>query len=121
MTKKHDREFISHGRSIGISRSIGVSNTSRSEDAKSEMPAGSSDAGYAYYLRINAMAETLLNIDAFARSIGLTRHDGEDGDGLASRCHYRIDDLMRQHAKQAGDHRLIELMDMHDTIERFAP
>ena len=62
-----------------------------------------------------------MDIDAFAQSIGLTRHDGEDSDGLASRCHYRIDDLMRDRAKRTGDHRLIELMDLHDAIERLVP
>ena len=62
--------------------------------------------GNAYYLRINVMAATLLDLDALAQSIGLSRDLGEDSDDLASRCHYRIDDLMRERAYRARDHRL---------------
>lgn len=113
----------SRATSVGVSTTkfTGLRNSHCSDDRKHEMPSGSVDLGYAYYLRINAMAAALLDLDAFAQSIGLTRHDGEDSDDLASRCHYRIDDLMREHAKRARDHRLIELMDMHDTIERLVP
>jgi hypothetical protein len=53
--------------------------------------------------------------------IGLTREDGEDDESLSSRCHYRIDVLIRQHATQVGAHRIIELMHLHDTVERLAP
>ena len=62
-----------------------------------------------------------VQFDATARKLGLIRHAGEDSDGLASRCHYRIDHLMREHALQVGARRIIELMDLHDAIERLIP
>jgi hypothetical protein len=118
MTKRHI-ETINHSRSIG--HSVDISHCEMSDAPPSESYSVPHDPVHDYYLLINTMAAQLLDLDALAETIGLSRHDGEDNHDLASRCHYRIDDLMRQHALQVRALRIVELMDLHDAIERLVP
>jgi len=60
-------------------------------------------------------------LDAIASRLGLVRGDHEDADGFASRLHYRIDDLMREHARDIGVRKITYLMDLHHTIEQLVP
>lgn len=131
MIKKHI-ETVNHSRAIGrgISRtvanstsgiSVGISKCQMFDDRKSESYGGSPDAALSYYLRINAMAAELLDLDALAKSLRLTRYEGEDNDGLASRCHYQIHHLIREHALQVGAERILDLIALHDFVHRLAP
>ncbi|HEX2841389.1 hypothetical protein [Hyphomicrobium sp.] len=64
---------------------------------------------------------TTVNLDAIGHLIGLTRRPGECANDFASRCHYRVDAMMREHAHLVGETKFVELMDLHDAIEDCFP
>lgn len=61
------------------------------------------------------------SLEAIGKALGLTRDPDESSHDFASRCHYHIDALMRDHANLSGDDKVIELMDLHDAIEDCFP
>jgi len=60
-------------------------------------------------------------LDDIASRLGLVRGNHQDADGFASCLHYRIDDLVREHARDIGAQKITDLLDLHDTIERLVP
>lgn len=58
---------------------------------------------------------------AIGKALGLARAADETTHDFASRCHYHLDALMREHAHLCGDDKVIELMDLHDAIEDCFP
>ena len=111
---------------IAHSHSIGCASTTEgmSKGSSTNISVGTSesvDPAHAFYLRINQMAPLCTSLDALGNKLGLDRRNGEDDEALASRCHYRIDDLIRNRAVQVGAHEILQLMDLHEELARLVP
>ena len=65
--------------------------------------------------------KTAKKLQRLARALGITPGADGDGDALASDCHYRVDELIREHAREIGARKIIDLLEIHTTIERLTP
>lgn len=70
--------------------------------------------------RAEALVRTA-SLQGIGKSLGMTRRANENWDDFASRCHYRVDALLREHAHRKGDAKIITFMDVHDAIEACFP
>lgn len=62
------------------------------------------------------------NLESIGLIIGLKRSPSENADQFATRCHYRIDELMRTHAHGTRDKKTLTFLELHDEIEKcFSP
>jgi len=56
------------------------------------------------------------DVDFIAYELGLVRERQESDDELAERCHFKIDELMRDHAEHIEDETTLAFLDLHDIV-----